>query len=106
VAGPVGAPRGRPWLSPRSWSAEARVDRGGVAHGGARASMTRQPNDGGSGRSCSLRRPDSECIPPARPGRHPGLRGAGGWGEVAWEEKLARQVAYKETHGDCNVPYS
>jgi hypothetical protein len=34
------------------------------------------------------------------------LRGAGGWGEVAWEEKLARQVAYKETHGDCNVPYS
>jgi hypothetical protein len=25
---------------------------------------------------------------------------------VAWEEKLARQVAYKETHGDCNVPYS
>jgi hypothetical protein len=42
-----------PWLSPRSWSAEAGADRRGAAHGGARASMTRQPNDGGAGRSCS-----------------------------------------------------
>jgi hypothetical protein len=26
--------------------------------------------------------------------------------ESAWEEKLARLVAYKKAHGDCNVPYS